>query len=148
MLPDHARPMIVLLVLFSSIAAFAQQSDAKNSESPFSNLQYRFIGPPGNRVSAVVVEPGNPNVYYAGAASGGVWKSSDGGFHWHPMFDKEPAQSIGAIAIAPSNHNIVWVGTGETFIRSNVSIGNGVYKSTDGGKNWQHMGLDATGRIG
>src|SRR5215469_14427220 len=98
MLSDHARRLIVFLALLSSIAAFAQQPDAKNSESPFSNLQYRFIGPPGNRVSAVVGEPGNPNVYYAGAASGGVWKSSDGGFHWHPVFDKQPAQSIGAIA--------------------------------------------------
>ncbi len=117
-------------------------------ESPFAHLEYRFIGPPGNRVSAVLGEPGNPNVYYAGAASGGVWKSSDGGFNWHPVFDKETAQSIGSIAIAPSNHSIVWVGTGETFIRSNVSIGNGVYKSTDAGKTWQHMGLDATGRIG
>jgi photosystem II stability/assembly factor-like uncharacterized protein len=125
-------------------------SNANNAEpgSPFSHLEFRFIGPPGNRVSAVVGEPGNPNVYYAGAASGGVWKSSDGGFNWHPVFDKEPAQSIGAIAIAPSNHSIVWVGTGETFIRSNVSLGNGVYKSTDAGKTWQHMGLDATGRIG
>jgi photosystem II stability/assembly factor-like uncharacterized protein len=117
-------------------------------QSPFAHLQYRFIGPPGNRVSAVVGEPGNSNVYYAGAASGGVWKSSDAGFNWHPVFDKQPVQSIGSIAIAPSNHSIVWVGTGETFIRSNVSIGNGVYKSTDGGKTWQHMGLDATGRIG
>ena len=125
-------------------------SNANNAEagSPFSHLEYRFIGPPGNRVSAVTGEPGNPDVYYAGAASGGVWKSSDGGFNWHPIFDKEPAQSIGAIAVAPSNHSIVWVGTGETFIRSNVSIGDGVYKSTDAGKTWQHMGLDATGRIG
>lgn len=117
------------------------------AESPFADLQYRFIGPPGNRVSVVMGESGNPNVYYAGAASGGVWKSSDGGFHWHPIFDKQTAQSIGAMAIAPSNHNIVWVGTGETFIRSNVSIGDGVYKSTDSGKTWQHMGLEATGRV-
>ena len=115
MLPDHARRMIAIsfrLSLFALVAAAttcAQQADAKPSatESPFSNLQYRFIGPPGNRVSAVVGEPGNSNVYYAGAASGGVWKSSDSGFHWHPIFDKQPAQSIGAIGIAPSNHNIV-----------------------------------------
>src|SRR5256885_15525441 len=156
MLPDHARRMIAvsfrffLLALTLAALLRAQQPDAKSSapQSPFTNLQYRFIGPPGNRVSAVVGEPGNANVYYAGAASGGVWKSSDGGFNWHPVFDKESAQSIGSIAIAPSNHSIVWVGTGETFIRSNVSIGNGVYKSTDAGKTWQHMGLDATGRIG
>src|ERR1700724_1640689 len=72
----------------------------------------------------------------------------DGGTEWKPVFDKMPAQSIGAIAIAPSDHAIVWAGTGETFIRSNVSIGNGVYRSTDAGRTWQHMGLEKTGRIG
>jgi len=121
---------------------------AKKPSGPFDNLQYRYIGPPGNRATSVVGEPGNLNVYYAGAASGGVWKSSDGGIHWSPIFDAEPAQSIGSIAIAPSNHSIVWVGTGETWIRSNVSIGDGVYKSIDAGKTWTHMGLDQTGRIG
>ncbi len=124
-----------------------QEGDDKH-KGPFDGLQFRFIGPPGNRVSAVAGVPGDPNVYYAGAASGGVWKSIDGGTEWKPAFDKMPAQSIGAIAIAPSDHSIVWVGTGETFIRSNVSIGDGVYRSTDGGKTWQHMGLDKTGRIG
>src|SRR5436305_11492959 len=120
MLQDHARRVIAivlrlsLLTLFAA-ASFAQQADSKSSESPFSNLQYRFIGPPGNRVSAVVGEPGNANVYYAGAASGGVWKSLDGGFHWHPIFDKEAAQSIGAIAITSSNHSILSLGTGEPF---------------------------------
>jgi photosystem II stability/assembly factor-like uncharacterized protein len=87
-------------------------------------------------------------VYYAGAASGGVWKSFDAGQRWYPIFDKESAQSIGSIAIAPSNHSILWVGTGEPFIRSNVSLGDGIYKSIDGGKSWQHMGLEKTGRIG
>ncbi|MFW6140698.1 MAG: VPS10 domain-containing protein [Acidobacteriota bacterium] len=111
-------------------------------------LQYRYIGPPGNRTAAVTGEPGNPLVYYIGASSGGVWKSTDGGNRWFPVFDDQKAQSIGALAIAPSNHNIVWAGTGEAFIRSNISIGNGVYKSTDAGKTWQHMGLEKTGRIG
>ena len=110
-------------------------------------LTFRYIGPQGNRVSAVVGEPGNDNVYYAGAASGGLWKSTDAGIHWHAVFDSMPAQSIGAIAIASSDHQIVWAGTGESFIRSNVSIGDGVYKSTDGGKTWSHMGLERTGRI-
>ena len=122
--------------------------EEEEGKGPFDSLKFRFIGPPGNRVSAVVGVPGDPNVYYAGAASGGVWKSIDGGTEWKPVFDKMPAQSIGSIAIAPSDHSIVWVGTGETFIRSNVSIGNGVYKSTDSGKTWKHMGLDRTGRIG
>src|SRR5579864_1395231 len=110
-------------------------------------LKFRYIGPQGNRVASVVGEPGNLNVYYAGAASGGIWKSVDAGIHWRPVFDSMPAQSIGAIAIAPSDHQIVWAGTGESFIRSNVSIGDGVYKSTDGGATWVHMGLERTGRI-
>ena len=116
--------------------------------SPYAALPYRFVGPPGNRVSAVAGVPGDWNTYYAGGASGGVWKSTDGGNRWRPVFDDQEAQSIGAIAVAPSDANHVWVGTGETFIRSNVSIGNGIYKSTDAGKTWQHMGLDKTGRIG
>ena len=114
---------------------------------PYAELKYRFIGPPGNRTSAVVGVPGDPNTYYVGAASGGVWKSTDGGTHWRPIFDDQPAQSIGSIAIAPSDPNVVWVGTGEPFIRSNVSLGNGVYKSVDAGKTWTHMGLERTGRI-
>ncbi len=110
-------------------------------------LKFRYIGPQGNRVAAVVGEPGNLNVYYAGAASGGIWKSVDAGIHWRPVFDSMPAQSIGAIAIASSDHQIIWAGTGESFIRSNVSIGDGVYKSTDGGATWTHMGLERSGRI-
>ncbi|HYV40748.1 MAG TPA: glycosyl hydrolase, partial [Thermoanaerobaculia bacterium] len=121
--------------------------DAKPPD-PYAGLAYRFIGPPGNRVSAVVGVSGDSNTCYAGGASGGVWKSTDGGIHWKPVFDEQPAQSIGSIAIAPSDPNVVWVGTGEPFIRSNVSLGNGIYKSTDAGKTWKHMGLEKTGRIG
>ncbi len=142
-----ASCLIFQLVLQASEQAQPQPASSKPS-SPFDHLEYRFIGPPGNRATSVVGEPGNPNIYYAGAASGGVWKSTDGGIDWAPIFDAEPAQSIGSIAIAPSNHSILWVGTGETWIRSNVSIGDGVYKSIDGGKTWAHMGLDQTGRIG
>ncbi|HET7451945.1 MAG TPA: sialidase, partial [Thermoanaerobaculia bacterium] len=125
-----------------------EEKEAERKAGPFANLKFRFIGPPGNRVSSVVGVPGDPNVYYAGAASGGVWKSIDGGNSWKAVFDKQDAQSIGAIAIAPSDPNVVWVGTGETFIRSNVSIGDGVYRSTDAGRTWKHMGLEKTGRIG
>lgn len=136
---------ILILVLCGAVPLSAQTANI-NPEI-FAGLRYRFIGPGGNRVSAVVGVPGNPNIYYAGAASGGAWKSIDGGIHWQPIFDHEPAQSIGDIAIAPSDPNVVWVGTGEPFIRSNVSIGDGVYKSTDAGKTWTHMGLDQSGRI-
>jgi len=113
----------------------------------YKSLQYRHIGPQGNRVVAVAGIPGDPNTIYTGAASGGVFKTTDGGDHWFPVFDGFEVQSIGAISIARSNPNIVWVGTGEAFIRGNISIGNGVYKSMDAGKSWTHMGLEQSGRI-
>jgi photosystem II stability/assembly factor-like uncharacterized protein len=90
---------------------------------------------------------GDPMVYYAGAASGGVFKSTDGGVHWSPVFDGQPVSSIGFIAVAPSDPNVVWVGTGEPNIRSNISLGWGIWKSTDAGRTWAKMGLEHTGRI-
>lgn len=114
----------------------------------YAQMRYRYIGPEGNRVSSVAGVPGDPNVYYAGAASGGIFKTTDGGIHWSPIFDGQPVSSVGALAVAPSDPNVVWAGTGEPFIRSNISIGWGIYKSTDAGKTWTKMGLDNTGRIG
>jgi photosystem II stability/assembly factor-like uncharacterized protein len=110
-------------------------------------LRYRYIGPEGNRTDAVAGVKGDPNTYYAGAASGGLWKTIDAGAHWDPVFDSMPVSSIGAVAVAPSDPNVVWVGTGESFIRSHISIGWGMYKSTDAGKTWAHVGLENTGRI-
>ncbi|MFQ5690992.1 MAG: WD40/YVTN/BNR-like repeat-containing protein [Gemmatimonadota bacterium] len=129
-------------------ASGAAQVSAALTDSLFKELAYRFIGPLGNRVISVIGEPGNPNVYYVGAASGGIFKSTDGGHRWEPIFDDQPASSIGSLALAPSDLNVVWAGTGETFIRANISIGDGVYRSTDAGKTWQHMGLEGTERIG
>ncbi len=134
----------LLSFVFTTGAAAAQQIAPEQYES----LRYRHIGPVGNRVSSVAGVPGDRMIYFAGAASGGVWKTSDGGLNWEPVFDEQPVHSIGSLAVAASDPNIVWAGTGETFIRSNVSIGNGVWKSTDAGSNWQHMGLEGTGRIG
>lgn len=114
----------------------------------YRGLRFRFIGPLGNRVSSVAGVPGDPLVYYAGAASGGVFKTTDGGATWQPIFDKEPVSSVGSLAVAASDPNIVWAGTGETWIRSNISLGWGIYKSTDAGKTWERMGLEKTGRIG
>lgn len=110
-------------------------------------LQFRHIGPIGNRLISVTGVPGDPMTYYVGAASGGIWKSTDGGLNWKPVFDDQRVHSIGALALAPSDPEIVYAGTGESFIRSNVSIGNGVWRSTDGGDNWTHLGLENTGRI-
>ncbi len=107
------------------------------------------MGPPaGGRIASVAGIPGNDSTYYLGAASGGLWKSTDGGHTFRPIFDQQDAAAIGAIAVAPADHQTVWVGTGEPWaIRPSDIVGDGVYKSTDGGKTWQHMGLARTGRI-
>jgi photosystem II stability/assembly factor-like uncharacterized protein len=110
-------------------------------------LVYRHVGPVGNRVSAVAGVPGDPNVYFVGAASGGIWRSTDGGHTWEPVFDDHGVQSIGALAVAPSDPDVVWAGTGEPFIRSNVSHGAGVFRSDDGGDAWRPLGLERTGRV-
>ncbi|MCY4628270.1 MAG: sialidase, partial [Acidobacteria bacterium] len=128
------------VAILLSAAAFA-------AEGRFDALRWRHIGPVGNRVSAVYGIPGDPNTYYFGAASGGVFKTTDGGIHWTPVFDDQPVLSVGAIAVSTADPNVVWVGTGEAHIRSNVSLGNGVYRSTDAGESWTHTGLEATGRI-
>src|SRR5689334_9422936 len=116
--------------------------------SQLAAMRFRYVGPVGNRVASVASVSGDANTYYAGAASGGIWKSTDAGIHWSPIFDDKDVSSIGALAVASSDANVVWAGTGEPWIRSHISIGNGVYKSTDAGRTWTHMGLDATGRIG
>ncbi len=137
-----------IVPLLAAAVSVAGPSRADLPSGLFQDLEFRHIGPMGNRVSAVVGVAGDANVYYVGAASGGIFKTSDGGVHWQPIFDHQPVSSIGALAVAPSDPNVVWAGTGETFLRANVSIGNGVYKSTDAGKSWRHMGLEASGRIG
>ena len=142
---SDCRAFFGLLLLISvGLSGLAQEINP----DVYSGLRYRHIGPPGNRTSAVVGVPGDNLVCYIGAASGGVWKTTDGGTRWESVFDDHEVQSIGSLAIAPSDANEVWAGTGEAFIRSNVSVGNGIYKSTDAGKSWQHMGLEKTGRIG
>ena len=139
---------ITLIFPIASLMVMAPVNGQQINPDAYSRLPYRYIGPVGNRVIAVAGVTGDPSVYYVGAASGGIFKTTDGGIQWEPIFDDQPVSSIGALAVATSDPNVVWAGTGETFIRSNVSIGNGIYKSTDGGKTWQHMGLEKTGRIG
>src|SRR5229473_61274 len=118
-------------------------------EQFFSEMRWRMIGSfRAGKVNAVAGVPGNPGVYYFGADGGGVWKTTDGGTVWKPIFDKEAIASIGAMALAPSNAKIIYVGTGVNTIFSDSSYGDGVYKSTDGGENWQHVGLEDTRHIG
>src|SRR5881394_1481012 len=138
----------ILLALMLAIVSPLTAQVPPLSADQYSALKFRYIGPVGNRLIAIAGVPANPNVYFAGAASGGIFKTTDNGAHWDAIFDDQPVSSIGALAVAPSDPNVVWAGTGEAFIRSNISIGNGIYKSTDAGKTWKHTGLDATGRIG
>ena len=115
----------------------------------FSGMQWRQVGPfRGGRALAIEGVPGEPNTWYFGAVAGGVWKTLDGGANWSPLFDKQDISSIGAIAVAPSDHNTIYVGTGEAAIRGNTTYGTGVYKSVDAGKNWKNMGLRDTRQIG
>jgi photosystem II stability/assembly factor-like uncharacterized protein len=138
---------LTLLLICFFLGLLPESEAQESNRDVLGALRYRHIGPVGNRLTSVVGIPGDSNIYYVGAASGGVWKTTDGGIHWEPIFDGQPVSSIGSLAIAPSDSNIVWAGTGEPWIRSHISVGQGVYKSSDAGKTWQFMGLDKTGRI-
>ncbi len=140
------RNLLTLLILsLLVLPTSAQQIDPDY----FENLNFRFIGPEGNRAIAIAGEPGNPMVSYIGAASGGLWKTTDGGIRWNPITDSLNVSSVGSIALAPSDPNQVWMGTGETFIiRPAHAMGDGIYKSDDAGKTWIRKGLEKTGRIG
>jgi photosystem II stability/assembly factor-like uncharacterized protein len=129
--------------------AASSQPPSQIDEKLFSGMRWRQVGPfRGGRVLAVTGVPGEPNVFYFGGASGGVWKSTDAGANWQPVFDKQPIASIGAIAVAPSDHNVIYAGSGEACIRGNITYGNGVYKSVDAGKTWKNTGLKDTRHIG
>ncbi|HJQ21401.1 MAG TPA: hypothetical protein VJ867_13720 [Gemmatimonadaceae bacterium] len=137
------------LVLLLPAMLSAQQARTRASSGP-EPLRFQLLGPAnGGRISAAAGIPGDTLTYYFGAASGGVWKTTDAGETAYPLTDSLGVQAIGALAVAPSSPNVVWAGTGEAWaIRDADVMGDGVYKSTDAGKTWTHMGLDATGRIG
>ncbi len=140
---SHARAAV------PAAKATATPSPEPTPTSPFQYLKWRSIGPalPGGRVTAVAGSARDQNLYYVGSAGGGVWKSDDGGYSWEDVFSKEPVAAIGAVAIDPTNDDVVYVGTGEANPRNDVSYGNGIYKTTDGGKTWLHLGLDGTRHI-
>src|SRR6476660_1957959 len=137
-----------LLLLFVILAASSVAAIVNAQQTNTDAMRWRYIGPVGNRTTSIVGVPGQPYIYYTGSASGGIFKTVDGGIHWDPIFDAQPVSSIGSLAIAGSDPNIVWAGTGEAWIRSHISVGQGIYKSTDAGKTWTRMGLEKTGRIG
>jgi photosystem II stability/assembly factor-like uncharacterized protein len=139
-------PLIGAIAMIS-VPFLVRAQGPKIDPEVYSQLKHRYIGPVGNRATTVAGIPGNPYIYYVGAASGGIFKTTDGGVHWEPIFDAEPVSSIGSLAVAASDPNIVWAGTGESFIRSHISVGNGIYKSVDAGKTWTPMGLEKSGRI-
>ena len=143
--------VFALLAFLCVPQALAQApAPVKYDSGTISGLTARNIGSAtmGGRIAAIdAVDENGKITVFVGAASGGVWKSINGATTFRPVFDREPAQSIGAVTIDPSNHKNVWVGTGESWTRNSVSIGNGIYKSTDGGENWTNVGLKDSERI-
>jgi hypothetical protein len=141
----------VLAVASALAASGAAQTPGPASVDPahFQDLRWRLIGPfRGGRVLAVAGVPGEREHFYFGSVNGGVWETMDAGRTWRPIFDSQPIGSIGAIALAPSNPRVIYVGSGEADMRSDIAQGNGAYKSTDGGRTWTHIGLRDTQQIG
>jgi len=154
--PRHRVIALFGLILAISIlpvsvrsAASPKPANVTIDEKLFNGMRWRQVGPfRGGRALAIEGVVGEPDTYYFGAVAGGVWKTTDGGANWIPLFDKAPISSIGALAVAPSDHNVIYVGTGEAAIRGNTTYGIGVFKSIDGGKTWENVGLKDTRQIG
>ncbi len=147
--PARILPLSLLLLALAVAPPVAARRAAAIPATAQAALRWRLIGPfRSGRVLAVSGVRGNPNLFYFGAVGGGVWKTSNAGRTWTPIFDGEDVASIGALAVAPSDPRVIYVGTGEADMRSDITMGQGVYKSTDGGATWRHLGLDDTMQIG
>jgi len=142
---NRSLVIFILLVSVWVVSGSAQQVDPRL----FQEMRWRSIGPfRGGRTVAIAGIPSQPNVFYMAPNNGGVWKSTDFGQTWNPIFDDQPTGSIGALAIAPSDPNVIYVGSGEGLRRPDLSTGDGIYKSTDAGRTWQHLGLCDGQQIG
>ena len=145
MIPSFKRPLFTLMLIVSSFSSFAQQVDS----CFFGGLSWRMVGPHrAGRTVGVTGVPSQPSVFYIGVNNGGVWKTNDFGHTWKPIFDAENTGSVGDVVVAPSNPNVVYVGSGEGIQRPDLSVGNGLYKSSDAGKTWTNMGLKDAQQIG
>jgi photosystem II stability/assembly factor-like uncharacterized protein len=144
-----ARRVSTCAFLLLSLAVFTVVGFAQSVPPElFSGLKWRLIGPfRGGRAVAVAGVPGDSTTFYFGSVNGGIWKTTDAGVVWTPIFDGQPVASIGALAVAPSDPKTIYAGTGESDIREDLSSGNGVYKSTDSGATWTHVGLEDTRQI-
>ena len=142
---------LILILLIGTLSPVAVRSSAPdtNEATLLTNLKWRSIGPAnmGGRVTDIVGVPGDPFTFYVGGADGGIFKTTNGGTTFKPIFDDQAVLSIGAITVAPSDPNVIWVGTGEGDPRNTASFGDGVYRSTDAGDTWKHLGLKETERI-
>src|ERR1044072_4891568 len=156
---NRCAPRLIRIVFVLSILLLVPSLRSASSATPtppgtideklFNGMRWRQIGPfRGGRALAIEGVVGEPDTYYFGAVAGGGWKTTDGGANWTPLFDKAPISSIGAIAVAPSYHKVIYVGTGEAAIRGNTTYGTGVFKSIDAGKTWKNIGLKDTRNIG
>ena len=143
------RPLACFLYACVLVLAVSLAATAQIEPKTYDGMKWRLVGPfRGGRALAVAGVPSQPYIYYFGAVGGGVWKTTDGGNSWDPIFDKQGISSIGALAVADSDANVIYVGSGEACIRGNISFGDGVYKSTDAGKTWTNIGLKDTRHIG
>src|SRR5665213_4091470 len=146
---NRIRFLLVGLTL-TPVLAVSQGRGGGRGQAPPPPFQFQLLGPSfGGRIASISGVPGDNRIWYLGAASGGVWKSTDDGNTFSPIFDKESAMAIGALAVSQSDPNIVWAGTGEAWAIRDVDVGgDGIYKSTDAGATWTNVGLPDVGRIG
>ncbi|MGC1291410.1 MAG: hypothetical protein WA855_09025 [Candidatus Acidiferrales bacterium] len=144
----RVRWIAVVVVMLGALVAGLSANAQTLTKDSIAGMKWRLIGPfRGGRTEAVAGVAGNPNIFYFGSVAGGVWKTTDAGISWLPIFEHQSVASIGAIAVDPNDPNVIYVGTGEPCLRGDMSYGDGMYKSVDGGKTWTHIGLDDTRHI-